>query len=155
MHEADDANSIQSAWSRYWMDKFLTQANSTWILSKFSMFAACEVFLVILWQIPGSHWEMPNVNQGNGEWFIPRMIFLLTYSRILVVFGIITWICHLDLSILYLIASCDRYHTWGKRRLLSKNVDCFLELSWLWYGLLLFLEKVCQSISKKQVKSDD
>ena len=31
----------------------------------------------------------------------------------------VTCICHLDLSILKLIASCDRYHAWGRRRLLN------------------------------------
>ena len=44
----------------------------------------------------------------------------LTYSRILVVFWCCyTWICHLDLSILYLIASCDGCHAWGGRHLLN------------------------------------
>ena len=30
-----------------------------------------------------------------------------------------TWICHLDLSKLKLIASCDRFHAWGRGRLLN------------------------------------
>ena len=30
-----------------------------------------------------------------------------------------TWICHLDLSILKLIASCDGCHAWSRRRLLN------------------------------------
>ena len=30
-----------------------------------------------------------------------------------------TWICHLDLSKLKLIASCDGCHAWGRRRLLN------------------------------------
>ena len=44
----------------------------------------------------------------------------LTYGRILVVFCCChTWICHLDLSILYLIASYDGCHALGRRRLLK------------------------------------
>ena len=42
----------------------------------------------------------------------------LIYARILVVFCCFTWIFHLDLSTLYLIASCDGCHAWGRRRLL-------------------------------------
>ena len=37
---------------------------------------AWEVFQEILWQISESHWEIPEVRQGNGEWFIPRIIFI-------------------------------------------------------------------------------
>ena len=37
MHEADDAYSIPSTWSCYWMDQFLTPALNTWISSKFSV----------------------------------------------------------------------------------------------------------------------
>ena len=33
--------------------------------------------------------------------------------------GFVTWICHLDLSKLKLIASCDGCHAWGRRRLLN------------------------------------
>ena len=36
MHEADDAYSIWSTWSCYWLDQFLTLALDAWILSKFS-----------------------------------------------------------------------------------------------------------------------
>ena len=36
MHEADDAYSIQSTFSCYWQDQFLTLALNTWILSKLS-----------------------------------------------------------------------------------------------------------------------
>ena len=36
MHEADDAYSIWSTWSCYWLDQFLTVALDAWILSKFS-----------------------------------------------------------------------------------------------------------------------
>ena len=44
----------------------------------------------------------------------------LTYSRILlVVCWCYTWICHLDLSIPYLIASCDGCYARGRRRLLN------------------------------------
>ena len=35
MHEADDAYSIQSTWSCYWLDQFLTLALNTLILSIF------------------------------------------------------------------------------------------------------------------------
>ena len=37
---------------------------------------AWEVFQEILWQISGSHWEIPEVSQRNGEWFISRIIFI-------------------------------------------------------------------------------
>ena len=37
-HEADDACSIQSTWSCYWLDQFLTLAFNTWISLKSSMF---------------------------------------------------------------------------------------------------------------------
>ena len=33
--------------------------------------------------------------------------------------GFVTWICHLDLSKLKLIASCDGCHAWGRRRLFN------------------------------------
>ena len=33
--------------------------------------------------------------------------------------GFVTWICHLDLSKLKLIASCDGCHASGRRRLLN------------------------------------
>ena len=36
MHEADDAYSIRSTWSCYWLDQFLILALDVWILSKFS-----------------------------------------------------------------------------------------------------------------------
>ena len=35
-----------------------------------------EVFQEILWQISGSHWEIPEVSQYNGEWFVSRIIFI-------------------------------------------------------------------------------
>ena len=38
MHEADDAYSIQSTWSCYWLDQFLTLALNTLILSIFFIF---------------------------------------------------------------------------------------------------------------------
>ena len=38
MHETDGPYSIQSTWSCYWLDQFLTLAFNTWILSKISMF---------------------------------------------------------------------------------------------------------------------
>ena len=38
MHEADDAYSIRSTWSCYWLDQFLTLAFNAWILKKFSVF---------------------------------------------------------------------------------------------------------------------
>ena len=49
MHEADDAYSIQSTWSCYWLDQFLTLVLSTWILSRFSIFHwNCLLFIVII-----------------------------------------------------------------------------------------------------------
>ena len=33
--------------------------------------------------------------------------------------GFVTWICHLDLSKLKLIVSCDGCYAWGRRRLLN------------------------------------
>ena len=38
MHEADDAYSIRSIWSCYWLDQFLTLALNTLILSIFLYF---------------------------------------------------------------------------------------------------------------------
>ena len=34
------------------------------------------IFQEILWQISGSHWEISEVSQCNGERFIPRTIFI-------------------------------------------------------------------------------
>ena len=51
MHEADDAYSIWSTWSCYWLDQFLTLALDAWILSKFStLYWICLllVFLVLV-----------------------------------------------------------------------------------------------------------
>ena len=51
MHEADDAYSIWSAWSCYWLDQFLTLALDAWILSKFStLYWICLslVFLILV-----------------------------------------------------------------------------------------------------------
>ena len=47
MPETDNGYSIRSTWSCYWLDQFLTLANSTWILSKFLMFY-CDRLLFIL-----------------------------------------------------------------------------------------------------------
>ena len=49
MHEADNAYSIWSTWSCYWLDKFLTQAFNTRILLKFSMFHwICLLFILLI-----------------------------------------------------------------------------------------------------------
>ena len=48
MHEADDAYSIWSTWSCYWLDQFLTQALDAWILSKFSTLYWICLLLVLL-----------------------------------------------------------------------------------------------------------
>ena len=48
MHEADDAYSIWSTWSCYWLDQFLTLALDTWILSKFSTLYWICLLLVFL-----------------------------------------------------------------------------------------------------------
>ena len=44
--------------------------------------------------------------------------FYLTCDRNLG-FLLFTWICHLDLSKLRLIATCDRWHAWGRQCLLN------------------------------------
>ena len=47
-HEEDDAYSIRTTWSFYWLDQFLTLADSTWIFSKFSMFYwICLLFILL------------------------------------------------------------------------------------------------------------
>ena len=48
MHEADDAYSIWSTWSCYWLDQFLTLALDAWILSKFSTLYWICLLLVFL-----------------------------------------------------------------------------------------------------------
>ena len=45
--------------------------------------------------------------------------FYLTWNRNLVLILLFTWICHLDLSKLKLIDSCDGCHAWGRRCLLN------------------------------------
>ena len=48
---------------------------STFVTRPYSL-EAWEVFEEILWQISRSHWQIPEVGQGNGERFIPRIIFI-------------------------------------------------------------------------------
>ena len=49
MHEKDDAYSIRSTWSCFWLDQFLTLALNTWILSKFSTFHwICLLFILLI-----------------------------------------------------------------------------------------------------------
>ena len=49
MYEADDAYSIQSTWSCYWLDQFLTLAFNTLILSKFITFHwICPAFISLI-----------------------------------------------------------------------------------------------------------
>ena len=49
MHEADDAYSIWSTWSCYWLDQFLTLALNTWISSKFStLYWICLLFIFLI-----------------------------------------------------------------------------------------------------------
>ena len=48
MHEADDAYSIWSTWSCYWLNQFLTLALDAWILSKFSTLYWICLLLVFL-----------------------------------------------------------------------------------------------------------
>ena len=48
MHEADDAYSVWSTWSCYWLDQFLTLALDAWILSKFSTLYWICLLLVFL-----------------------------------------------------------------------------------------------------------
>ena len=48
MHEADDAYSIWSTWSCYWLDQFLTLALDAWILSKVSTLYWICLLLVFL-----------------------------------------------------------------------------------------------------------
>ena len=50
MHEADDAYSIRSTWSCYWLDQFLTLALNILILSIFLYFTGFvyHLFLLIL-----------------------------------------------------------------------------------------------------------
>ena len=50
------------------VDRLLSQGNIALRLEKSSK--------EILWQISGSHWEIPEVSQHNGEWFISRIIFI-------------------------------------------------------------------------------
>ena len=45
---ADDAYSIWSTWSCYWLDQFLTLALDAWILSKFSTLYWICLLLVFL-----------------------------------------------------------------------------------------------------------
>ena len=49
MHETDDAYSIRSTCSCYWLDQFLTLALNTWISSKFSTFYwICLLFTFLI-----------------------------------------------------------------------------------------------------------
>ena len=50
MHEADDAYSIRSTWSCYWLDQFLTLALNILILSIFyiSMDLSTNYFLILV-----------------------------------------------------------------------------------------------------------
>ena len=49
MHEADDAYSIRSTWSCYWLDQFLTLALKILILSIFTFQWIClPIILLIL-----------------------------------------------------------------------------------------------------------
>ena len=48
MHEADDAYSIRSTWSCYWMDQFLTLALNILILSIFYISVDLSIILLIL-----------------------------------------------------------------------------------------------------------
>ena len=54
MHEADDAYSIRSTWSSYWLDQFLILAFNVWTLSKSSTFhwicllSIFSIFLVLV-----------------------------------------------------------------------------------------------------------
>ena len=48
MHDSDDACSIRSTWSCYWLDQFLTLALHAWILSKFStLYWICLLFVFL------------------------------------------------------------------------------------------------------------
>ena len=75
MHEADDAYSIWSTWSCYWLDQFLTLALDAWILSKFStLYWICLllVFLVLVaTQNTGTHTVNLSIAQDfNGKEYI-------------------------------------------------------------------------------------
>ena len=49
MHEEDDAYSILSTWSCYWLDQFLTLALNTWISSKCLIFLwICLLFILLI-----------------------------------------------------------------------------------------------------------
>ena len=48
MHEAADTCSIWSSRSCHWLDQFLTLADSTWILSKLSMFCWIRLLSILL-----------------------------------------------------------------------------------------------------------
>ena len=63
-----------------------------------------------------------NARDQSRKWWMIRSQdnLYLTYSKILVVlYYCCTWICFLDLSTLYLIASCDGCHARGRRSLLN------------------------------------
>ena len=49
-----------------------------WLTSVTRLYSleAWEVFREILWPILGSHWKISEVSQGDGERFIPRIIFI-------------------------------------------------------------------------------
>ena len=88
-------------------------------VTKLYSLEAWGVFQEILWSTSGSHREIPEVSQCNGERFISRLIFILHVARIYSFLLLFRWICHLDLSWLKLIASCDGCHAWGRQRLLN------------------------------------
>ena len=52
MHEADDAYSVSSIWSCYWLDQFLTLALNTLILSIFyislDLYTMSEILLILV-----------------------------------------------------------------------------------------------------------
>ena len=52
MHNADDAYSIRSTWSCYWLDQFFTLALNTLILSIFYISLDCLPFILLGIELP-------------------------------------------------------------------------------------------------------
>ena len=63
MHNAAHTMMISDIATSAWLINFFNKALYPW-----------EVFQEILWQLSGSRWKILEVGQGNGEWFIPKII---------------------------------------------------------------------------------
>ena len=78
MHEADDAYSIWSTWSCYWLDQFLTLALDAWILSKFSTLYWICLLLVFLVLVGVEHSILECYNLFSGVELSMRSFFVIS-----------------------------------------------------------------------------